>query len=109
KLKSPRPDEVIYTAEMLAKTHPALFESIVPELLAHSVEEVRIYALSKMDELKIKTDSGELYGIIVSDNSHYVRELAVKLYCNLHEDIVDKITPMLDHPQLVVRSAAIKG
>jgi len=109
KLKSSRPDEVIYTAEMLSKTLPEVFELSVPALLVHEVQEVRIYVLNKIDELKLKVGSEELYRLIISDSSIKVRELAVKIYCSLYEDIVDRITPMLDHPQLVVRSAAIKG
>jgi HEAT repeat protein len=109
KLKSTRPDEVIYTAEMLCTAHPGLFELAIPQLISHEAPEIRLYALQKTYELKLKTDSEELYKIINSDSSIAVMEVAVKVYCTLHEDIVDRITPMLDHPLLAIRSAAIKG
>jgi ATP/ADP translocase len=109
RLLSNRPDEVIYTADMLVKTQPAVFERALPQLLANPEKEVRLFALNKISEQKLKPGSEELYRIIVSDPAPEVQEIAVKIYCALYEDIVDRVTPMLDYPDLQVRSAAIKG
>jgi len=109
RLKSPRPDEVIYASEILSKSHLPVFESAIPYLLSHSIPEVRLYTLNTMRELKIKTDSDALYNLIVSDSSPAVCEAAVKLYCILYEDIVNRITPVLDSPDPKLRAAGIKG
>ncbi len=109
RLKSSRPDEVIYASEILSKSHLPVFESAIPDLLSHEIPEVRLYTLNVMSALKIKTESDTLYNIITSDSSHDVCEAAVKLYCILYEDIVNRIAPLLDTNDLKLRAAAIKG
>ncbi len=109
RLKSERPDEVIYASEILSKTHIPVFESAIPQLLSHPVMEVRLYTLNTMYALKLKTNSEILINIINADLSGEVCEAAIKLYCSQYEDIIDRIAQVLDNPNPVIRAAAIKG
>ena len=109
RLTSPRPDEVIYASEILSKSHLPVFVAAIPDLLSNPIPEVRLYTLNTMQELRIRTDNEALYNLVVSDNSPDVCEAAVKLYCTLYEDIVSRITPVLDSPDPKLRAAGIKG
>ena len=109
RLKSSRPDEVIYASEILSKSHLPVFESAIPDLLLNPIPEVRLYTLNTMRELRIRTDTEALYNLIVSDTSPDVCEAAVKLYCFLYEDIVNRITPVMDSPDMKLKAAGIKG
>ncbi len=109
KLESEYPEEVIYSTELILKQDPGSKEQILSKLLTHSHEEVQLYVIQKIEELKLKKLKDEINLIIFSDYSDEVRQAAIKTYCMLDEQAIEKILALLDSDNKALRLGATTG
>ena len=110
KLQSSNPEEVIYAHQLCADNDPNFFPAEVGKLLRHEATSVRKYALEKMSLRQPFTDMDILIYLGNKDASVYIRQLAIiQLGARYKDSFSDEYNAFLDHEDLRIREAAIKG
>lgn len=109
KLESSHPEEVIYSLELLRKQEIKGFDKVVVNLLRHPSEEVKMHALNTIEELKIDSADEEIGRMIDSEAPIWLKETAIRIYCTIDEDAVERILPRLESSDPGLRRGIITG
>ncbi len=109
KLHSIHPEEVIYSIELLQKIQAPDFNEIIIKLLNHEDHNVRMQALSKVENLKIREALPNIKLIIDSGESIAMREIAIRILCSFEHEVPENILPLLHHHDIHIRKGAIVG
>jgi hypothetical protein len=109
KLKSNMPEEVIYTAELLIKSDFNDLPQIFRELIHHTSNEVKLYGLKKIEELKLTVLKEDVNELLNSELTDELKETTIRAYCSLEERLEESIIPYLDNKDINVVKGAITG
>jgi hypothetical protein len=110
RLESDYPEEVIYSAELLYKMDKqADLIPITKKLLKHPNTEVKIYALKKIEEKKLRELSGVVLDIINNIGPLKLKEPAIRAFCMVDDAPVEKILNYLETSDIHIRKGAITG
>jgi hypothetical protein len=109
KLKSNMPEEVIYTAELLVKTDYKDLSNIFKEILQNPSNEVKLYALTKIEDLKLTTLKQDVFDLMNSDLSDQLKETTIRTYCALEDKLLNSIVSYLGNPDINVVKGCITG
>ncbi len=75
-LQSPEPEKVIYTLKLMERIEPVLLEDSSNELVYDPSEEIRKYAIQKIDDFKTISAVSTLRNVIKLEDSAEVKKLA---------------------------------
>jgi len=110
KLSSDYPEEVIYAVELLDKFDAPDFQDIVIWLLNHPSDEVKQYALGKIEDNVISQAREQTLAIAHGHDDTMGREAAIKAYCQLDdEEAVEQMQHYLESNNPELRRGAITG
>lgn len=109
KLQSPRPEEVIYSVELLQKLRVDDFNDIVISLLSHQDINVQLHALKKVENIRVRKALPELKLLIENGQSVSIKEAAIRIYCSFENDVPENILPLLSHGDIHIRKGAMIG
>lgn len=109
KLKSNLPEEVIYTAELLIKSEYKYLPEIFKEILQNSSDEVKLYGLRKIEELKLSILKNEVFELMNSDLPEDLKETTIRAYCAIEDNLLESIVPYLDSTDINVVKGSITG
>lgn len=107
KLKSDRPLEVIYAADTLEKLSQADFISSINLLLNHDNDDVKKFALKKIQEKNLQQLIPELRAMLMKDISNEVRIGCLVTLSNFGEDKVSSMVIFLDQNDHTIQQQAI--
>lgn len=75
-LQSPEPEKVIYTLKLMERIEPVLLENSSNDLVYDPSEEIRKYAIRKIDDFKSLPATSTLRNVIKLEDSAEVKKLA---------------------------------
>ena len=82
-LNSSDSQSVLYALRVIEQSKISVLPDYLKKALHHTNEDVRLYALTKIEELKLTAVLSEAAGLIQNDNSPAVRQTAVRVICRL--------------------------
>lgn len=107
-LDSGRTQEVLYTLRIIEEAQSALFPVKLRQALHHKNEDVRLYALTKIEQLGFSSALKEVEELADKDNSFEVRRMALRVMCHLGDDAArEKAIGLIDDPDM--REGALTG
>lgn len=107
-LDSGRTQEVLYTLRIIEEAQSALFPVKLKQALHHKNEDVRLYALTKIEQLGFSSALKEVEELADKDNSFEVRRMALRVMCHLGDDAArEKAIGLIDDPDM--REGALTG
>ena len=107
KLKSPFPEEVVYTLEILRNADVEDFQELLGSLIDHGEPEVQKRALDLVEAPVSPEMRDELRQLLSSETHTELRIAAIHTWCRVAEDQSDPIYPLLQHHHPEIRRAAI--
>lgn len=89
-------EEVLYTLRVIEEAQSPLFQVYLKKALSHKNEDVRLYALSKIETLRLSNTLETIKKLADTDQSFKVRQTALRIICRLgttkdRENAVDLI------------------
>jgi ATP:ADP antiporter, AAA family len=109
RIKSSDPAEAIYALSLLAQGGHDSLEQYLLELAAHQSAMVRIEALKKIDELRLKSAEPLLAEMIRNEPDGRIRGYAVTVYCLVAREGIEVVTDLLDDESPDVAAGAMIG
>lgn len=110
KLKSPYPDEVIYSLNILENVQPELQVSFLFEILDHPLPVIRQEVLNRFARLKLSSLIPVIQKRIEMEESPIVKSTAIHALCMVGEsEVVEQVAPYIDDPNPQVRLGAMVG
>ncbi|MBR1945851.1 MAG: HEAT repeat domain-containing protein [Alphaproteobacteria bacterium] len=82
-LNSSDSQSVLYTLRVIEESKASVLSDYLKKALHHTNEDVRLYALSKIEELKLTAVLNEVIELAQKDNSMAVRQNAARVMCRL--------------------------
>ena len=108
KLETGKSEEVIYSIEFLQKFDIDNLYQKLHSVIKHSSDEVRIHAINKIEELKLKDFEDDMLDIIENDSSANVRAAAIRAACSLNHDLVSRFKDLeLSNDEPICRATLI--
>lgn len=107
KLKSDRPLEVIYAADTLEKVSQSDFNSSISLLLSHDNDDVKKYAIKKIQVKNLQQLMPELRAMLMDDISIEVRIDCLVTLSNFGENKVSSLAACLDQSDHTIQQQAI--
>jgi HEAT repeat protein len=109
-LNSPRPEAVVYSANLLEEADPQALEAAFLGLLAHPSEAVRLDSLRRLERLRLSGELANVRRLVANETSPAVRGEALRALAILSEgEAFEEVAPYLDDPELPVRRGALVG
>ena len=109
KLDSKYPEEVIYSLDLLVKSDGGDLSEIYKKVLKNESEEVKLYAISKIEENNYSVLKEEIFKLIDESDSLKIKEAAIKTFSVIDENAVDKTLLLLDNDNIIIKKGAITG
>ena len=99
---------VLYALNVIEASFSAGFDKAVKKALHHKNDDLRLYALTKIEELDMNDLLSEVVNLAQTDESDAVRRVAVRVMCRLGgAEERGKALSLIDDP--VVREGALAG
>lgn len=100
--------EVLYTLRIIEEAQSALFPVKLKQALHHKNEDVRLYALTKIEQMGFSSALKEVEELVNKDGSFAVRQTALRVMCRLGNDAArEKAIELIDDPDM--REGALTG
>lgn len=107
-LKSSNTEEVLYALRVMEEALSPVFVERLKQALHHPNEDVRLYALTKIDALNFTSAVGLVERLVDKDDSLKVRQTALRVLCSLGDNrIREKAEEYVNDP--AVREGALAG
>ena len=107
-LNSSNTQEVLYTLRIIEEAQSAVFPAKLKQALHHKNADVRLYALTKIEQLGVSSALKETEELADKDGSLEVRQTALRVMCRLGNDAArEKAIGLIDDPDM--REGALTG
>ena len=107
-LESEDSQNVLYALRVVEESGDAMFAQYVKQALRHPNEDVRLYALAKIEELKLKSALSEIRILTQQNTAPAIRRNAVRVICRLGTEKDRESVEALIYDS-VVREGALTG
>lgn len=107
-LNSGNTQEVLYTLRIIEEAQSAVFPAKLKQALHHKNADVRLYALTKIEQLGVSSALKETEELVDKDGSLEVRQTALRVICRLGNDAArEKAIGLIDDHDM--REGALTG
>lgn len=109
-LDSPVPENVVYALELLERSDPEALRAALPHLMSHSLEDVRINILHRIESHRVTSALPAVRMQWESESgSAALRGQAIRVLCALSEESIPLGVEALRHRERAVRMGALAG
>ena len=107
-LKASDSQNVLYALRVIEESSPSMFSKYLKQALHHANEDVRLYALSEIEELRLSEALADVAELAETDESAKVRRNAVRVMCRAGgSEEREKAVCLIDDP--ILRDGALTG